>query len=88
MKEERYNRRTWLNRKFSPSTGSVVTFFGHRYNKEGYAYEEIYLEISDCNLKTRLRRDRDDTRKDFIKKMKLLKKEITLFINYLEDLED
>lgn len=74
-----YNRRTWLNKKNSTSTGNVVTLV--------YKDKEVLtalLSISDCYNSARLHKTEDDSLKDFISKMKLLNNEITLFIDFLE----
>lgn len=82
---KKYNKRTWLNSKKSDSTGSVVAFDGRLVDFDGKEYNSTFLEIADCRNKIRLHITSDDTRKDFIKKMKLLKNEIELFINHLEN---
>ena len=50
-------------------------------------YPQLFLEISDCKTKVRLHQTSDDTREDFIIKMELLKHELVLFINHLENKE-
>ena len=75
-----YNKRTWLNKKNSTSTGNVVAMV---YKDE----EEVItamLSISDCYNSARLHKTSEDTMKDFIDKMRVLNNEITLFIEYLE----
>ena len=79
----RYNKRTWLNSKKSDSTGSVVAFDGKLVDFDGKEYRSTFIEISDCRSKVRLHITSDDTRKEFIKKMKLLRSEIDSFINHL-----
>ncbi len=78
-----YNKRTWLNKENSPSTGNVVSFDGE-VNWHGENVRNTFLSISDCNNSVRLHRIDDDTMDDFIDKMKMLKSEIESFINYLE----
>lgn len=78
-----YNRRTWLNKDDSPSTGSVVAFEVEVLWK-GEKIESAFLSISDCNNSARLHKTDEDTLEDFTDKMKLLRDEIDLFINYLE----
>ena len=75
-----YNRRTWLNRENSTSTGNVVAMV---YKDED---EDItaMLSISDCYNSARLHRTSEDTMEEFIDKMKILNEEITLFVKYLE----
>lgn len=78
-----YNKRTWLNKEASPSTGNIVAFDGE-VSWRGEKIRAPFLEISDCNVSVRLHKTDDDTIGDFIDKMKLLKNEIELFINHLE----
>jgi len=59
------------------SKESVIDF-------EGRSYNETFLEIADCRHKIRLHITSDDTKADYVKKLKLLSKEIELFINHLE----
>lgn len=80
-----YNRRTWLNPTSSDSTGSVVAFDGDITDLDsGNQYPQLFLEISDCHHKIRLHQTSDDSREDFVRKMKLLQSEISLFIENLE----
>lgn len=78
-----YNKRTWLNKPGSPSTGHVVAFDGVTAWK-GVNIRDTFLSISDCNNSIRLHKIDDDSTEDFIDKMKLLKNEIEQFIGYLE----
>lgn len=78
-----YSKRVWLNEENSPSTGSVVAFDGFvRNDKE--EWRSTFLELSDCYGKARLHKASYDSMEDFIEKMKLLRNEIDLFIDYLE----
>jgi len=79
-----YNKRTWLNKKSSSSTGSVVAFCGDTKYKDEIK-ESTFIEIADCFGKITLHQTDNDTRGDFIHKMKTLKKEINEFIKYLEN---
>lgn len=78
-----YNRRTWLNADNSASTGNIVAFDGDVTWRDE-KMRSTFLSISDCNVSVRLHMAGDDTFTQFINKMKLLKNEIALFINYLE----
>lgn len=79
-----YNERTWLNDFDSSSTGSIVTYDGD-YQKEGHEIgKHSYLEIADCQGKISLHNTVGDADSVFIDKMKLLRKEIDLFIKHLE----
>lgn len=79
---EQYNKRTWLNKNDSPSLGSVVAFDGEI--KYSDALERAtFLAIADCSKTIKLIKNTENI-EDFIYKMKLLKSEIELFINHLE----
>lgn len=81
-----YNKRTWLNKDKCDSTSSVVAFDGKVTDLDSKnRYIQRFLEISDCHHKIRLHKTSDDTNEDFLNKMKLLKKEIGLFIKYLNN---
>lgn len=82
MKE--YNKRTWLNRDTSPSTGNVVCFDGNT-TWHGENIRNTFLQVSDCNWSVRLHKTEDDTIEDFIEKMKLLRNELDEFILHLEE---
>lgn len=80
-----YNKRIWLNDETKDSTGSVVAFDGLITDLDtGARYEQRFLEISDCRRKIRLHQSSDDSKEDFIKKMKLLHSTVHDFINHLE----
>ena len=78
-----YNKRTWLNKETSDSTGSVVAFDGMITDYKGKDYQSTFLEIADCDNKIRLHITSDDTVQDFIDKLTLLKTNIEEFIDYL-----
>lgn len=78
-----YNKRTWLNKPDSPSTGNVVAFDGVTAWKGGNV-RNTFLSISDCNNSIRLHKIDDDSTEDFIDKMKLLRDDIEHFIGCLE----
>jgi len=78
-----YNKRIWLNDIKSSSTSSVVTFDGDvKYSDK--TYRDVFIKISDCKYSIKLHKKDEDSISDFITKMKLLKTEIELFINHLE----
>jgi len=79
---KKYNKRTWLNKEDSPSLGSVIAFDGNIEYSEG-SERTTFLAISDCSKTIKLIKNTESI-DDFINKMKLLKSEIELFINYLE----
>ena len=76
-----YNKRAWLNKEDSTSTGNVVAMV---YKDEDDIITAC-LSIADCYNSARLHKTREDEMVDFIDKMKTLNTEITLFINYLEN---
>lgn len=81
-----YNRRTWLNKEGSASTGNVVAFEGETlWGSE--TVHSIILSISDCHVSARLHKSADDSLSDFTDKMILLRNEIDLFIKHLETLD-
>ena len=78
-----YNKRTWLNDIKSSSTSSIVTFDGDvQYSDR--TYRDTFIKISDCKYSIKLHKKDEDSMSNFITKMKLLKTEIELFINHLE----
>jgi hypothetical protein len=79
-----YSKRVWLNKDNSSSTGNVVAFDG-MVSWRGEDIRSTFLSVSDCSVSARLHKSDDDTINDFIDKMKLLKNEIELFINHLEE---
>lgn len=78
-----YNKRVWLNKDTSPSTGNVVCFDGDT-TFHGEIVRNTFLQISDCSWAARLHKTEDDKMSDFIDKIKLLRNEIDDFIQYLE----
>lgn len=83
-----YCKRTWLNPKGSPSTGSVVTFHGAADYGRGETWE-TFVEIADCLGKVRLQKIESDTYKQFAAKAYLLSQELVSFANWiLETCED
>lgn len=78
-----YNKRVWLNKDDSPSVGNMVAFDGD-ITWKGEAIPSTFLSISDCSVSIRLHKCDDDSDQDFIDKMKLLRDEVNLFVNYLE----
>lgn len=82
-KHKTYSKRVWLNKNSSPSTGSVVAFYGD-VKWESKPELCAFLEIASCHEKARLHMSRNDNMNDFIAKMKLLNKTINDFILFLE----
>lgn len=79
-----YNKRVWLNKENSASTGNMIAFDGlTTLRKE--KIRNTFLSISDCYSTIRLHPTEDDTMDDFIDKMKILRNNISDFISYLEN---
>ena len=78
----RYNKRIWLNSEDSPSTGNIVCFDGDTTHN-GNVARNIFVSISDCYNSARLHMTEDDSVEDFVKKITLLRNELTNFINHL-----
>lgn len=85
MRKTNYNKRTWLNSEVSDSTGSLVCFDGTVTTKTNESLDWSFLEISDCRNKVRLHRTEDDSKEDFLRKLKTIKREVSEFINFLEN---
>lgn len=47
----------------------------------------MFVEISDCYVRARLHKAYYDSKEDFIAKLKLLSRDINLFIKHLEETE-
>lgn len=77
---------TWLNANDSPSTGSIVCYEGEKQYQDG-PYNHMFVEISDCHVRARLHKAHYDSKEDFIAKLKLLSRDINLFIKHLEETE-
>lgn len=81
--ETNYNKRTWLNDEKYSSTSSVVAFDGYvDYGKE--TYRDTFIKISDCSKSIKLHKNDNETMEDFIKRLELLKREISKFAKYLK----
>lgn len=78
-----YCKRTWLNKKNSPSTGNIVCFDGDTTHN-GNVARNMFVSISDCYNSARLHLTEDDTIDDFIYKITTLRDELSSFINHLE----
>ncbi|HEY5588560.1 MAG TPA: hypothetical protein VIK86_06360 [Candidatus Paceibacterota bacterium] len=80
---EKYNKRTWLNNAESSSTSNIVAFDGDvKYSDE--IFRDTFVHISDCKNSIKLHKKDSEPMESFIEKLKLLKTEIELFINNLE----
>ena len=82
-----YNKRVWLNKETSPSTGCVVAFDGV-VKTEDEEYRSIFLQIGDCFTKVKLHKADYDTIDDFIETMEILRNEINSFIIHLKQTKE
>ena len=78
-----YNKRTWLDKPDSSSTGSIIAFDGET-TWAGVKVKNTFLSISDSNNSIKLSSLDDDAIENFKAKLKLLKNEIESFIDHLE----
>ena len=78
-----YNRRTWLNRKKSSSTSSIITFDGIVLY-ENKPFRDTFIKIYDCKSSVTIHKKDSESMKRFTQKIELLKSEIELFINNLK----
>lgn len=83
--ETYYSKRIWLNPNDSPSTGNMIMFDGQEYDEDGKGYNSQFLKISDCYHTIRLHQAYYDTKKDFLNKLILMRDELNLFIEHLEN---
>jgi hypothetical protein len=75
----------FLNPKDHPSTGTICAYHGASH--WGKREEETYLSIGDCHVNARLHTTDKDGIKDFIKKLKIIRKVVDEFICFLESLD-
>lgn len=54
---ETYNKRTWLNKESSPSTGNVICFDGCT-TWHGEKMRNTFLQISDCSYSLNKRKSK------------------------------
>ena len=80
-----YSKRVWLNPNHKDSTSSIVCFNGMVKDFEGKLYPSTFVEIADCHHKIHLHQTSDDTREEFITKLQLLRDELNLFIDDLNN---
>ena len=77
-----YCKKKWLNEKNSPSTGSIMTYYGLTF--WGKKEPQMFIELADCHCKVRLHKTNDDTIKQYIKKIKLLEKTLHNYVKFLQ----
>ena len=78
-----YSKRVWLNPDDSPSTGSVVAFYGAPNWKDDDG-DFAFLEVSSCHRKVRLHKTNKDTLQEFADKMRKLAEVANNFADFLE----
>lgn len=78
-----YKSQTWLNPLTSSSTGSVVCYDG-TYKEPSCSFQSTFIQISDWYSKVKLHKTDYDSMEDFIVKLKLLREDISKFIEHLE----
>lgn len=79
-----YNRRTWLNKEGSPSTGSVVSYHGTALNWADEEVSKTFFEVADCSFKVRLHPEKGEEMSNFVSKLRLLASEASNFADFLE----
>ena len=83
MTSKKYSSRKWLNKKGDPSTGSICCYKGPSAWNEKII--DSYLEVSDCHNSVRLHKTKSQSDKDFLMKIKKIRKSIDDFIEFLEE---
>lgn len=84
INETHYKSQTWLNPITSSSTGSVVCYDGTYKDPDGSCWGSTFIQIADCSQKIKLHKTDYDSMEDFIAKLKLLRGDISKFIEHLE----
>ena len=80
-----YNKRTWLNPDGNPSTASVVSFVGKtKWRDDLPPFDNYYLEIADCNTKIRLHKTAEETKEEWVAKLRKLRNHLDEYLQYLE----
>lgn len=77
-----YNRRVWLNKSTSPSTGSVVCYYG----ADGWVKGEVdmFVEVASCNASARLHKIPLESEAQYLNKVKRLRDELSKYIDFME----
>ena len=78
---KKYSKRHWLNKKGSPSTGSLVAYYGPNLYDGKLS---VFLEVSDCGVKCRLHLSRKEKMSSFLYKLKKMKTAIEEFELWIE----
>lgn len=81
-KKGMYNKRSWLNGSGSPSTGSVVCYYGPDIWDPGKV--SMFIEVSSCSSVARLHQAGTESENSFIKKAIKLRDELNSFIAFME----
>ena len=79
-----YNKRKWLNKDNSMSTGAIVIFDGKYPYSNKKPTKSCFVEFSDCHQKVRVHKSFADSSSDWMYKIDTLIDELTLYKNYLE----
>ncbi|MEV3818190.1 hypothetical protein RI537_19005 [Aeromonas salmonicida] len=81
-----YNKRVWLNKTTTPSTGSVVCYFG----PDGWdeKRKDMFVEIASCHNTARLHKINIESEREYINKVKKLRDELTKYIDFLDRYAD
>ena len=82
-----YNKRVWLNSKKSASTGSLVCYSGPSpFYDDGTKKNHkkiVFVEVGDCHQTIRLHQMYNESRKDFIKKIELMRDGLDSYLKFL-----
>lgn len=82
-RETKYCKRTWLNPSDSPSTGSIVCYAGDLEWRDGVD-PSYFVEVADCHGKVRVHMSCQDTKEDYIAKVRSMRDALTDYLTYLE----
>ena len=80
-----YNKRAWLNGAKSPSTGSVVCYFGP--DVWDGKRTSMFIEVSSCSSVARLHQAGEESDDEYTKKVRKLSVEIGAYLAFLESLK-
>ena len=87
-KMKTFKLRTWLNKKDSPNTGSLVIYDGESPWKQGKKKDNLcFIEFADCHGKIRLHKTDLDSSKDWIKKIEKIIESLELYVIWLKKID-
>lgn len=81
---DKYTERQWLNKPGSHSTGSIAVFDGPHSWGERKDVWTSWIEVKDCYGGIRLHMAYDDSRDDFIDKVKTMRDVLDRFLTHLQ----